>query len=204
MSLDIRIKTNIYEVEEFLDRFKLKIMGQATRASINKAVRGTRTHAGKEIRSYLNLRAREFKQDHVKAMMARGSKLESLSGELTFSGHEIPLLKFVTGSRDTIAQKGIAVSKRRKLKVKVKRGRSIKASGAFIQKVRTKQVFRRGRGGKLYKQSVPSVAHYIRTEMTLRNSLERKAKEIYWKNFENQWKWRLEKEKKKLRSARLR
>lgn len=204
MSLDIHIKTNIYEVREFLDDFKLKIMGASTRTAINKSIRATRTHASKEIRSHLNLKAREFKGDHTKTFNAKGSRLENITGELSFSGHEIPLLKFVTGSTDTIKQRGISVNKRRKLKVKVKRGKSIRATGAFIQKVRTKQVFRRGRSGKLYKQSVPSVAHYVRTNMVLRNSLERKAKETFWLNFKNQWEWRLEKERKKLKSARLR
>lgn len=202
--MDIRIKTNLREVDVFLDNLKLKIMGQATRASINKSIRATRTHASKEVRSYLNLKAREFKEDHTKSIMARGSKLESIYGEISFSGHEIPLLKFVTGDKSTIQQKGIPVKKRRTLKVKIRRGKSIKATGAFIQKVRTKQVFRRGRSGKLYKQSVPSVAHYIRTKMALRQSLERKAKDVYWKNFENQWSWRLEKERNKLKNARLR
>ena len=71
------------------------------------------------------------------------------------------MLEFVRGAKTPIQQKGVKVKRRRKLKIEIKPGRKVILAHAFIQRVRTLQVFKRKNERRLAKQGIHSVAQEV-------------------------------------------
>lgn len=202
MSLDISITSNVLDAVSAMEKMPDKIIWDATRVSINRALVTGRKEAGKTLRERLNVKSRDMKQK-IKASKARGSNLRSLEGVLSFDDTPMPLLDFVRGNKNLIKQKGVKVRKRRKLKVEITRGKKFHIKGGFIQKVRSKQLFKRGNSGKLYKQSAPSVGEWIMRKQ-FKFPVAKAMRVSFRKNLKNQMDFRLEREMNRVKSSRLR
>lgn len=202
MSLDISITSNIADVVSSFKDLPDNIIYQGTRVAINRALTTGRKEAGKTMRERLNVKARDMKSK-IKKTNAKGGQLRSLVGVLSFDDTPQPLLNFVKGNKNLIKQKGVKIRKRRKLKVEITRGKKFVLKSGFIQKVRSKQVFKRGDSGKLYKQSAPSVGEFI-MRRKFKKPVSKKMIESFNKNLRNQMSFRLEREQSKLASARMR
>lgn len=190
MSIDIDISSNIAVIQKGLGDLNKEVFYQSIRYSIGKALIAGRTQAAKGLRERLNIKSGDVKRK-IAMTKPRGSDLFSLEGVLSFDDTPQPLLDFVKGSRDVIKQKGIKVKKRRVLRVEISKGKVWKMSGGFIQKVKSTQVFRRGRSGKFKKQSAPSIAHFIDQEK-LKIPVIRAMKDSFRANIKNQYEFRLQ------------
>lgn len=191
MGINIDISSNIAEVMRSLPDLNKKVFYEATRHSINKALIAGRTQAAKGLRERLNIKSGTVKSK-LGITKARASSLANLEGILSFDDAPQPLLDFVRGSKDVIKQKGVKIKKRKVLRIEITRGKAFKMQGGFIQKVKSKQVFRRGKSGGFKKQSAPSIAHFIK-ESRLKGPIIKRMKEVFFNNLENQYKFRLDK-----------
>lgn len=202
MSVNISVTSNIVDVVASMKDLPDRIIWNATRVSINRALTTGRKEAAKSLKDRLNVKSRNMKKK-MAITKARGGNLRSLEGKLSFDDKPIPLLQFVKGSKNKIAQKGIKIRKRRKLKVEITKGKRFHLKGGFIQKVRSRQVFKRGKSGRLYKQSAPSVAEWI-GRSSFRKPVEKAMKKSFDTNLKNQLSFRMDKEAKLLSSKRMR
>ena len=205
MSLDFNILHNLEATEEWLDSIKVKAVLGAARAAINKTLRSTRVFSVKAIAKQYRLKPSGLSRREVKSMMkvkkARGGSLNSLEGQIKYDTTPIPILKFISGAQEIIKQKGIKVKKRRRLRAEIRPGKKILLKGAFIQRVHSKQVFKRGRAG-FKKQGVASIGQVImrdRMKILLLNHVA----SVFEDNFKNQLQFRLDKLATKLNNSKL-
>jgi hypothetical protein len=190
MSINIDITSNVFEVMASLPELNQQVFYQATRTSIGKALVAGRAQAAKGLRERLNIKSADVKRK-IGMTKPKGSSLFSLEGILSFDDTPQPLIDFVRGNKEVIKQAGVKVKRRRVLKVEITKGKTFKMKGGFIQKVRTKQVFRRGKSGRFYKQSAPSIAKFIQ-EHGLKDPVIKRMKEVFLTNIKNQYEFRLE------------
>ena len=163
MGIRVDILAEVKEALEFINRFQDRDVINSLRYSINKTLVSLRKESIEEIRKRLNLKSTVLRQQYLKMERAKGSTITSIEGTMWYSGRAIPMLEFVAGNKDVIEQKGIKVKSRRKLRVRVVPGKSLRLDKAFIQRVHTKQVFKRsGKKGEFKKQGVVSVATLLR------------------------------------------
>lgn len=198
--LDIDISTNLDAIDDFLDDFTLNIFIGSARRAIDRTVVSARADATKHIRKTVNIKAKDLK-NKIKIGKAKGG-INSLQGFVDFDGAPIPLLEFVTGSNDVPNNKGVPIKKRKVLKIKILKGKSRKLRGAFIAKVHSKQVFRRGRSGGFYKQSAPSIAEWM-SRNNLRDPVLKRAQDTFNRTFKHEYQFRMSKAKAKINSASL-
>jgi hypothetical protein len=189
MSINIDITSNIAMIMKSFPELNNEVFYQSVRYSIGKALIAGRTQAAKGLRERLNIKSGDVKKK-IGMTKPKASSLASLEGILSFDNAPLPLLQFVKGSKDVIQQKGIKIKKRRVLKVEISKGKVFKMRGGFIQKVRSTQVFRRGRRGGFKKQSAPSIAHFIEQE-NLKIPVIRAMKDSFRANIKNQYEFRL-------------
>ena len=190
MSINIDITSNVFEVMASMPDLNQQVFYQATRTSIGKALVAGRAQAAKGLRERLNIKSGDVKRK-IAMTKPKGSSLFSLEGILSFDDTPQPLIDFVRGSKEVIKQAGVKVKRRRVLKVEITKGKTFKMKGGFIQKVRTKQVFRRGKSGRFYKQSAPSIAKFVQ-EHNLKDPIIKRMKEVFITNIKNQYEFRLE------------
>lgn len=190
MSINIDISSNIAEVMASLPDLNQQVFYQAARTSIGKALIAGRAQAAKGLRERLNIKSGDVKRK-IGITKPKGSSLFSLEGVISFDDTPQPLLDFVKGNKEIIKQKGVKIRKRRVLRVEITKGKAFKMRGGFIQKVRSKQVFRRGKSGKFYKQSAPSIAKFIQ-EHQLKDPVIKRMNEVFFGNLKNQYEFRLE------------
>lgn len=189
MSINIDISSNIAAIAQRFPDLQMEVFYPAVRGSIGKALIAGRTQAAKGLRERLNIKSADVKRK-IGITKPRPSGFASLEGVLSFDNTPQPLIDFVKGSKDIIKQAGIKVKRRRVLKVEITKGKVFKMQGGFIQKVRSKQVFRRGKSGKFYKQSAPSIAHFIE-EQKLKVPVIRAMKDSFRANIKSQYEFRL-------------
>jgi len=203
MSLKINIWQNMYDLTQMMEEMATKDLVSAARAAMNSSVRRTRQLGSKEIRKRLNLKATEIKK-RIVLIKARGGSLRALEASLIVSGAPISMLNFIVGSKQPIKQKGVAVKKRRKLKARVNPGKTIKLSGAFIQNIQSKHVFRhKGSGRRARKLSVKSLAKTI-MERQLQKQLDLIFQKRFNREFDKQIRWRWEKSGQKFSKSPMR
>lgn len=205
MSIEINILHNFDAIENFYSDLVQDVAGAAVRGSINKALRTGRKESLKEIHKRISINTRvktktDFGKENVKIFKARGSNAFNMEGSLGFSSNAIPMLNFVRGNTDNIKQKGIKISKRKKLKVQIFKGKKFTLKKAFIQKHHSKQVFKgkgKGQGKGLIKQGIPSVSHLAEN-----SKIETNIRKLLQKRFNTELKreikFRLEKEARKV------
>lgn len=201
MSIKIDITSNIANVPVIMDEIKSKIAAGAARTSINRTLTSTRAKTGQELSKRLRLSSTKIKKK-VSIEKASGKSLRSLHGVIWFNDDALPMLQFVRGHKNPIKQKGVKIKKRRKLKVEVIRGKKKVLKGAFIQKVKSKQVFKSS-GSGFYKQSVPSIGEWI-SKPFLRDPLQDHMIKTFDKVYANQFEYRMERAARKHNRAKMR
>ena len=190
MSLNIDISSNIAYHMKNIDNLNKQVFYQSIRHSIGKALGAGQTRATKSLRERLNLGKAKDVKKRIRITKPKASSLANLEGIISFDDAPQPLLDFVKGSKNRIEQKGLTYRKRRVLKIEITKGKVFKMKGGFIQKVKSTQVFRRGKGGGFYKQSAPSIAHFIEQEK-LKIPVIRRMKDVFRTNLKNQYEYRL-------------
>lgn len=161
MSLEINIEDDFAEVGKTLDAISAKYAGAAARFAINRTLLTLRKEAILEITKHLKIKPSTLREKYISLQKARGSRLGEVFGVISFSGKPISLINFVIGNRGVTSQAGIAISRRRKIKVEVTPGARYVVSRAFILPVPAMQLFKRRKGGIYSKQSVPSLKNLI-------------------------------------------
>lgn len=192
MSINIDISSNIAVVMASMDDLNKNVFYQSIRYSIGKALIAGRAQAAKGLRERLNIKSSAVK-NKIGMTKPKAGSLASLEGVLSFEDVPLPILDFVKGSKDVIQQKGVKIKKRRVLRVEITKGKTWKMKGAFIQKVKSQQVFRRGKSGKFYKQSAPSIAHFVE-DQKLKVPIIRRMKDVFRVNLKNQYEYRIQRE----------
>lgn len=194
MSIDLDLSHNLKAVETYIERLGEDEVGRALRLSINKSLTTVRKEAIGIFKKRLSKKEVKFYKSRIKLRKAKGNSIPNIEGQIIFDGATLSLLDFVTGkNRDIIKQKGVKQGKRKDgkrvgkdrrkvISAQVKPGKRFKIKGGFIQKVKTKQVFKSAKGGGFKKQGVSSLAS-IMSRKTFKGELESKALKIFNKNF---------------------
>lgn len=192
MALKINIETNFPHLQTLMNDIGDRDITNAARAALNSATRRGRQQGSNMIRKRINLKATEIKK-RIKFTKASGGVLRNLEASLTFSGIPISMVHFIVGKKTPIDQKGVPVKKRRKLKARIRGNKKIMLSGAFIQKMQSKQVFRhKGSSRRARKLSTKSLAKII-MEAQIRENLDKIVEKRFSREFQRQIHWRWEK-----------
>jgi ethanolamine utilization microcompartment shell protein EutS len=205
--LKIDISSNIYAMPEYLDDVSGKVVIQAAKTAINKTLKQLQTFSVKQVGLNYKLRSSGLSASYIKNKLikihkASGADISRLSGAIVYRGTKIPILDFVTGHKNVIKQKGIKISKRRKLTAEIVPGKKTALKHAFIQQINSKQVFKRGRGRRAKKQAVAGIGIVLFREINkaaLHGFIIKKFPGI----FKNQVDFRMGKLNAKLAKARL-
>lgn len=149
------------DLKNVLNEFKTKTVVQAARRAINRSLIGVRQKSLDDIRKQFNVKERDLRK-RMAVHRATGGTLETLVGSVSYSLESFPMIGFVKGSKAPIAQKGIPVKRRRKLKAQIEKGKTIVLKRAFIQKgPKSTQVFKSRKAGGFKKQGVRSIGHMV-------------------------------------------
>jgi len=171
MAVDISITSNILDAAMEMKNYSNQVVVQSARKAINRSLTTGRKLSRKSLRERLNIKNKDIgnKSRKMRIQKARGGRMASLTGSLEFETTPLPMLMFIKGKKTPIKQRGVKLRKRRKLKAEVYRGKKLNMAPAFIQKVRTTQVFRRQASGKLHRQSAPSVGEFMKRKVFFKN-----------------------------------
>ena len=204
MGIEISIEDNFDNLEGFLDDLKSKAAIEATRFSINRTLLTVRERSVQKIRDRLNVKVGVLKKKHLRMKKAKGGTLMSMQGLLLYNANAIPLLEFVTGSKQPREQKGIPIAKRKPLKARIRPGKTIKLRKAFIADVVTKQVFKRAGGNtrRVKKQGVTSIG-FVFNQGRFRKDIQTLGGKRFTELFEREYKRRVFNAAKR-RNARMR
>lgn len=143
---------------EALTKFTQIEVKRANRFAINKALVTIRKEGVQKIREKLNLPVNELRNKHTRLRKAIPQQsLGSMEGVVSFSDIKIPMIRFISGKKTPIDQKGVAVSSRKKLRATVIPGRKITLPHSFVMRG---QVFTRTKSG-LKLQRTRSVGHLV-------------------------------------------
>jgi len=204
MSVKVTVTTNLDQVTDFLDDFKLKALVGATRKAMNRSVMALRTQANRIVREERKLKQGEINKDYFKLKKASGRDLASMSASLEVSGKPVSLIRFVIGNRKVQSTKGIAVSARPEVKVEVKPGRRVIRRTAFIATGKSGNVHVFTRMGKerhpIKKQSTPALSVLLSREKH-KMALESFAQQHFAKEFQHTFQWEVERLTRKAREV---
>jgi hypothetical protein len=160
MSLDIEITSTLLDAAKMFDGIDPREVGKAARRSINRTLLTLRKESVQRIPEHLKIKAKTLRDRYIRLNKAQGGN--NYEGSIDFSSEPIPMIEFVKGSKEPIKQKGVKVSRRRKLKVEITPGKRFVLRKGFIQRVLSKQVFKRPAGKDNFKkQGVPSVGTIV-------------------------------------------
>ena len=193
MSIQIQIAENLSNANIWLNDANKKHLPKAMRRAMIRGGKKLQTEAMRAIRIRRALRARDIKKDYFKARKdIRGRDISKYSYSLLIRNKPIPMILLKAGSKNPASQKGIAVNRRKPVRVKFAPGRSRKVKGAFVAKgPKSSQyhVFRREGSGKgpIVKQSLPS-PHNFFLDKKIRGEVEKIVGEALQKEFVNQFK----------------
>lgn len=191
LEFSLDFESDLYEIENILNQFKTRDVVQAARRALNRAAVSVRQKSMDEFRKKLNVKEKDLRK-RMRVHTAQGNSLAKMESAVSYSGAAFPMISFVKGAKTPIAQKGIPVKKRRKLKVEIEKGKTFTAKGAFIQRVKSKskggesyaaQVFRGRRGKGFKKQGIRSLGFIITNrglaDLMLDHGGKRFQKEFY-------------------------
>jgi hypothetical protein len=160
VSLDIEITSTLLDAAKMFEGLTPSEVGKASRRAINRTLLTLRKESIKRIPEKIKIKAKTLRERYITLNKAQGGT--NYEGSIEFSGAPIPLLEFVKGSKEPIKQEGIKIARRRKLKVEITPGKKFTLRKAFIQRVQSKQVFKRAQGqGNFKKQGAPSVGTVV-------------------------------------------
>jgi hypothetical protein len=161
--VEIHIFDKVDDLQRLLDKWPRETIASARRA-LQRAGIAMRHESLNRLRKQLRMKESTLKNRHMKLhkVVTIGGSIGSLEAVISYSKKPIPMLEFVRGNKNPIPQKGIPVKRRRKLKVEVVPGRRRTLQSAFIQTVKSKQVFKRIKAQARFKtQSIPSVGEQV-------------------------------------------
>lgn len=189
MGLNIDISSNLAAHIAAVKDLNKEVFYKSIQYSINKSLVAGRAEAAQGLRERLNIKSGEVKSK-IGIGKARSGSLAQLEGYLSFDDNPQPLLNFVKGNKEVIKQAGVKIKRRRVLRVEITKGKTFKMAGGFIQQVRSKQVFRRGKSGGFKKQSAPSIAHFV-DDRAIRIRVVGRLHEVFKNNVYNQYNFRM-------------
>lgn len=193
MSIEIKISDDLMKAAKEVDYLNHDIIPKAAKTAINRAVVSMRKESTKLIPKEIRLKPTNLKERYIRMKKAQGSVLAGLVGEIAYLDDPVPLLEFVRGSRDPAKQAGIRIKDRKPLRVEIRPGKRFVLKRAFIQKVVTKQVFKRTPKGKDFKkQSSPSVG-FVVLYRTMHLRIADVGHASFQKNFQSELAFRLSK-----------
>lgn len=181
IKIEVTLDKTIGQITNFFDTsIKYDLAVKSARQALNKTATGLKSFSRRQITGHLKMKAKEA-GDKIRIKRATGRDLVMMESLVMFSGAPLPLIQFVTGSKNPRPQKGIKVRRRKKVKVEIVRGRKITEPSAFIAKAKRKgfptQVFRRKSTatGPTAMQAAPSIAQVIINKRNIRDRIERHA-----------------------------
>lgn len=190
MGLNAKITTNLLDIASALNELGQKHLFRAVRRSITRSLPTMRASSVEMIKRDIKLKS-GFIRKGTQVNKVRGSSLLNIEGSIGYDSTPIPMMEFVRGNKNPIQQKGIKVKSRRKLRVEIRPGRKVVLAHAFIQKVRTLQVFKRKKERRLAAQGVHSIAHEVFRSYKANRIAEAGLKK-FESEFEREWAIRLE------------
>lgn len=162
MSLYIDISIDLAEALEGLKQLDSKEVYRAARRAANRTLLTLRKESINLLRQEINLKPGKLRDKYIWLEKAKGAS--AVEAAICFSSQPVPLLDFVRGSQNksTDDQKGVPVKRRKKLRVEIVPGKRFTMKRAFIQRVKSKQVFNRtGPKGPFKAQSTPSIGAIV-------------------------------------------
>lgn len=160
MGLRISIQHDFLRLAEAFSELDAKAIVAASKRALNRTLLTLRKESIKEITQKIRVKPAELRSRYIRLEKA-GQGANVLEAALVFSGESLHLLKFVRGNKEPIKQAGISVKRRRKLRVEITPGKAFVLKGGFIQKANSAQVFRRGKGRGLIRQTAPSIGFMV-------------------------------------------
>lgn len=161
--VEIHLFDKIDGLEDLLVKYPKEIVASARRA-LQRASIAMRHESLQRLRKQLKIKESTLKNKHIRLhkVVSIGGSLGTLEAVIAFSKQPIPMLEFVKGSKNPVKQKGIPVKRRKRIKVEVVPGRKRTMQSAFIQTVKSKQVYKRIKATQRFKkQSIPSVGEQV-------------------------------------------
>jgi len=134
MSLDIQINDSFKQMNRFITKLEVDVVRKSIRQAINKSILSVRTLTNEEIRKRIKLKKGELNKRNLRVTKARGNIIDSMEAKVNVSGRPVSLIRLVRGPRKPAPQKGIAVSKRKKIRVEIRPGKVLKRPRSFIVK----------------------------------------------------------------------
>jgi len=175
MSIDISIEDNFDNLEGYLDDLKADAAVKAVHFSINRTLLTLRERSVQRIKERLSVKTGVLKSKHLVINKAKlgGLGFHTMKGEILYNTTPIPMIEFISGAQQKRSQKGVAVSKRKPLKARIRPGKTVTLKHAFIATVHSKQVFKRRdtSSRRVKKQGIVSVG-FIFKKPLIRNELQ--------------------------------
>jgi hypothetical protein len=200
--MKIDIYNNFRDLDDMMHELGNDVT-KAVRASLNTATRRGRVQGSKEIRRRINMPPAEIRK-RITFIKAKGGSLRNLETQLIFSGTPIGMINFIVGSKQAIKQAGVKLKKRRKVKARIKAGKTFRLEGAFIQNITSKQVFRHeGKGRRARKLSTKSLAKIV-FEDKINKMLDNIVFTKFNREFPKQIRWRWDKTGNKFSKSPMR
>jgi hypothetical protein len=164
MSFKVEIKNNIQDAFHAFSQLKRVEIARAAKRAINRTLTTLRKESVPVIKQELNIKSSVLKS-YISLQKAEGRGFADLSGSLVFQSRGLALIDFVRGSKQPTQQKGVAVKRRKKVKVQVKPGRTYVVRGGFIANTQSRglQVFKRTKANRshLLMQTTPSLGQLL-------------------------------------------
>lgn len=203
MGIKFDVRDNFYDLGKCIEDLGVNDVGVSARMALNVAMRRGRVIVNKELRKDISLKSGAINK-RIRIIQAKGNNISRMEGVMIFSGIPIGMMEFVVGKKTKIEQKGIKVRKRRKLKAKIAPGKTFRLKGAFIQDVKSTQVFRRrSEGRRVRKLGVSSIA-VIAFRRPRRDILVNVLTTRFNREFNRQINWRHEKTSRKYSKSPMR
>ncbi len=190
MSLNLSLESNLKKITITLDKIRTKAMVTAARQGLNKTLSKMNTLSANAVKQRRNLKVGIIKRKFFTQIKAKGSTLDRLEASLIVSAKPISAITYIVGKREPRSQKGITIRKRKKVKVRIRPGKTTILPNAFLAKGKSgnTQIFRRKKRGKgstslpIKKLSSPALSTLF-DDKKFRTPLERASARIMVKEF---------------------
>jgi hypothetical protein len=194
MTIKLDILSNLDEMDIWLNATTSKMVPKALKRALQRSGKTLVTESQRRIRQQRNLKARDIKQKFFKVTKRLGKNPEKMEVVLAVADEPLKLSIFLRGTTRPRSQKGIKVSKRKGLRIKIKPGRAKRVKGAFIAKGPKSgkyEVFKRMKTkgsdrGPLALQSAPSL-HLFFIDSAFRRRIEKIVGAKLQKEFQQQF-----------------
>lgn len=195
MSFKIEVLDNIAQGFEVFDKLKKNEVFRAARSSINRTLTSLRKESVIEIKKEMRIQSSVLKNKYIWIDKAGGKGLKALSGSVIYQSRGLQLMDFIRGARTATPQKGIAVNKRKKVRVEVTPGKRFVVAGGFVAQTASKglQIMKRDKNtrGHLLMQTAPSLGALLLNEKKkIGSRLQTRGAEIFQKNFMHELEYR--------------